>query len=222
MEQKDSYGHRKLAIEELLEKKSQESGFKYVSLRLPDMMGPRDNTYRWWKYHMWTKLNQVLQPVDIPVHLQGKPLSFVFTPDVARMIVQLIPITDDNLLNQAYNLAFDEAPTLKDVVLHMGKFFGYDDIDFDETEEADILFGLPSVTRGPIDTSKAKRLLNWQPTDLQIALRKTCRFYEQAEYNKKFRQILDLVLDNLGVRGQYYRQFLEIHQQRATRKIDEL
>ena len=36
----------------------------------------------------------------------------------------------------------------------MSKFIGYENVTFDETEAADIHFGIPSVMRGPVDISK--------------------------------------------------------------------
>lgn len=213
----DMYGHRKLAIEEVLqdEHRKQNDAFKYLILRLPDVLGPRDNTVRWWKYYMWTKLHHVLQPVDIPIKFQNKQLSVVYSVDIARLIANTV-LTGGKpqIWNNIYNLGSEQTITLKEVVIEMSKFLGYDNVTFDETDAADINFGIPSVLRGPVNISKAKALLDWQPTDLQIAIRMTCRFYEKAEYKDEYRNILDQVLEALGVRGEYYRDFLEIHQTR--------
>eukprot|EP00466_Bigelowiella_natans_P006342 jgi/Bigna1/79117/fgenesh1_pg.59_\ len=48
LKREDSYGHKKLRCEEYLEKKSREMGFSYAALRLCDVIGPYDNTDRFW------------------------------------------------------------------------------------------------------------------------------------------------------------------------------
>ena len=35
----------------------------YVTLRLPDVIGPKDNTYRWWIYQTWMRLADHLDKV---------------------------------------------------------------------------------------------------------------------------------------------------------------
>lgn len=63
LESGESYGHRKLQIEEELARQREEGGVPYVSLRLPDVIGPRDNTYRWWIYQTWIRLADHLDRV---------------------------------------------------------------------------------------------------------------------------------------------------------------
>ena len=50
------YGDRKLRAEEELLGQRQAGGFPFVILRLPDVIGPRDNTHRFWIYQLWIKV----------------------------------------------------------------------------------------------------------------------------------------------------------------------
>jgi len=50
------YGDRKLLAEEELLGQRQHGGFPFVILRLPDVIGPRDNTHRFWIYQLWIKV----------------------------------------------------------------------------------------------------------------------------------------------------------------------
>mmetsp|Transcript_12345 Transcript_12345/g.18415 ORF Transcript_12345/g.18415 Transcript_12345/m.18415 type:complete len:367 (+) Transcript_12345:480-1580(+) len=52
---KDKYGHKKLKCEEYLDRKSKELGFSFASLRLCDVVGPYDDTSRFWSTYLWQK-----------------------------------------------------------------------------------------------------------------------------------------------------------------------
>ncbi|OWF35330.1 uncharacterized protein LOC110443058 [Mizuhopecten yessoensis] len=183
---KDDYGHRKLECEEVLVKQRKEGGVPYVLLRLPDVIGPRDNTYRWWMYQMWLKLSGYLErQISIPKFLLNQKLSFVYSLDVADMLVQL---TDSDLKNfdNAYNLGTDEMPTLLEVLESMRKHLRVENIPIPVNDSNDAIYLFPSVKLGPIDSSKAKTLLNWRPTSFDNISKQTISFYESAIRNKDF------------------------------------
>ena len=52
----NGYADQKLRAEEELSRLRQEGGFPFIIIRLPDVIGPRDNTYRWWIYQLWIKV----------------------------------------------------------------------------------------------------------------------------------------------------------------------
>ena len=57
LQRKDSYGHDKLAGEEALRKAlTTFHGPTHMSLRLPDVLGARDNTGRFFQYLLWLRL----------------------------------------------------------------------------------------------------------------------------------------------------------------------
>jgi len=97
------YGHRKLEAEhELVIQRYNHSdgqlGIPYVILRLPDVLGPRDTTYRFWFYQLWLRLAAVLpsRPVTIPEHLLAQKNSFVYVADVAQLVLDAVEMARDN------------------------------------------------------------------------------------------------------------------------------
>lgn len=105
----DSYGDKKLEAEEALAAGLAEfPGSRGVALRLPDVIGPFDDTYRLWSYWHWLQAAssgkadppQVMrlsrspkrqrQEDDIKEIPLDPPLAFVYNRDVARFIVGLI------------------------------------------------------------------------------------------------------------------------------------
>lgn len=52
----DPYGHGKLEAEEVLAEWQPRSTWAYVFLRVPDVVGPRDTSYRWWLYQVLIKV----------------------------------------------------------------------------------------------------------------------------------------------------------------------
>ncbi|XP_060077209.1 uncharacterized protein LOC132556783 [Ylistrum balloti] len=183
---KDDYGHRKLECEEVLVRQREKGGVPYVLLRLPDVIGPRDNTYRWWMYQMWLKLSGYLErQISIPKFLLNHKLSFVYSLDVADLIVQLTECGLEKFDN-AYNLGTDETPTLQEVLELMKRQLGIENIPIPVNDSADAIYLFPSVKLGSIDSGKAKDLLNWTPTPFEIISKQTIHFYESAIRNKDF------------------------------------
>ncbi|XP_060068799.1 uncharacterized protein LOC132548914 [Ylistrum balloti] len=213
--QKDVYGDRKLEGEEVLEAQK-EGGVSYVALRLPDVIGPRDNTYRWWIYQLWIKMLDYLdRPLEIPDEVSNRPLSFVYSYDVADLIIQLLD-SDAGVFNEAYNLAFEENPTLTEMLQLMATYLDRPDIqinvkknsamtylwpsapsqqqyNFPELSAPDdnwssALYMFPSVSMGSIDTSKAKRIIGWNPTPLTTAVKESIAFFEKAMISDEFEE----------------------------------
>jgi len=73
-------------------------GIPYVMLRLPDVLGPRDTTYRFWLYQLWVRLAPVLgsRPVTIPKFLEEQENSFVYVDDVAKVVVDAVEAGPDD------------------------------------------------------------------------------------------------------------------------------
>ena len=204
--------------EEVLERFHKILKFSFISLRLPDVIGPRDNTLRFWKYFMRVKLQKTLGPLTIPIQEQERQISLVYSGDVSNLIVTLVkPNLPIGIENQAYNLGFREPITLKKMLVFIGKFVNKGEVLFNETGEA-INYGIPSVTQGPVDITKASNTLNWNPSSIYNVLKETCQFYEDAEYNINYKFSLDLVLDALDVRSERYRDFLEMHYDKIAPK----
>jgi len=99
------YGHNKLEAEEELvnQRRNDHSdgmppGIPYVILRLPDVLGPRDTTYRFWLYQLWVRLGAVLpqHPVTVPMFLLDQKNSFVYEDDVAKVVQQAVEAEPDD------------------------------------------------------------------------------------------------------------------------------
>ncbi len=99
------------------------STLRSIALRLPDVLGPFDNTHRFWCYHMWLPVSARV-PVLVTPHTDAKLLSFVYSEDVARLIVLLLQQPPVNAAIAAadrfrvYNVACRETLTLR-AFLHL-------------------------------------------------------------------------------------------------------
>jgi nucleoside-diphosphate-sugar epimerase len=91
LREKDSYGFRKLLVEqELLRWGQKNKETRILSLRLADVIGPWDDSCRFWKYILWAEIasvgNSEIQ-LNTAEHLHTK-LSFTFSQDVVSVIMQ--------------------------------------------------------------------------------------------------------------------------------------
>ncbi|XP_005112150.1 chloroplast stem-loop binding protein of 41 kDa b, chloroplastic [Aplysia californica] len=178
----ESYGHRKLECEEILaDYRQNKYGPPYVSLRLPDVFGQRDNTYRWWIYQLWMKLRPYLEKdIVVPSELEKKPISLVYVNDVADLITQLVEHVPPEAIDQAFNLALEETPSLMEILQDIRSELNLPDLKIVLDNKPDTIRLFPSVHQGPVDISKARKVLNWQPTEWKKAVKETVKFYESA------------------------------------------
>lgn len=194
---KDSYGHRKLLCEEELQLQNMKWGVPFVSLRLPDVIGPRDNTYRWWIYQLLIRLNSHLKSdIKLSKSLCTKPISLVHSEDVAEMISDICSQNPKRFANgKAYNLAFKENPSVLELLELMKSELNMPDVPV-TCDTASGLQLYPSVTLGPVNTSQAQLDLNWNPTPLDEAVKELVNFYELASHNPEFKKEQDNVLSS--------------------------
>lgn len=188
IQNQDRYGHKKLQCEEVLANYRQNKGGpKYISLRLPDVVGPRDNTYRWWIYQLWMTMNKYLEKeIVIPANLREKPLSFVFVKDVANLIKNLVADFPEGAEDQAFNLAQTETPSLMELLNAMKSELELSDIEITTSDAPETIKLFPSVNLGTVNISKAENILNWSPTPLSEVVKQTVSFYESAMGNHLF------------------------------------
>ena len=194
---RDLYGHEKLAGEEALLRESNQWGLQYIILRLPDVIGPRDNTNRFWMYLLWIQFHDIIgRPVELPSHIQSKPMSFVLSTDVAKLLA-VMPVAPDDFWNQIYNLAFKETLTLEELLLLIAKNLDVPgEVPFDKTGGT---YYFPSVTRGPVDVAKAEEKLQWQPTSLEEGVKQTVQFYHFAMRSDEFREERNAIVKSFGI-----------------------
>jgi len=181
LKRKDPYGHYKLACEEaLVYYQKEKEGFPWVSLRLADVIGPRDTTNRWWTYQLWVKFYPEIQnPIFMPGHIANKIESLTFVEDVAKVVTDIIELGEP-VWNEAYNIAMDEEFSLANILLRMRDGLGMKEVlgNSDESDKSFYLY--PSVFSGNMDISKAQKVLNFKPTSADEAFEKTIAWYEEA------------------------------------------
>ncbi|XP_064651106.1 uncharacterized protein LOC135502313 [Lineus longissimus] len=196
----DDYGNKKLLCEEELIRANLAGGPPYVFLRLPDVIGARDNTDRWWIYQLWAKLAKHMgKPVTHPTFLKHQQLGMVFSEDVGQAVVKILGKNDPNLLyNKAYNLAFEEHMTLPELIAEIGRNIGVGEVpmEIDPKDYAYYLF--PSVKKGPVDITLAKTAFDFSPTPLKVAIKAAADFYEMAIRDEKYEKYRKRILGKLG------------------------
>jgi len=96
----------------------------WLAIRLPDVIGPRDGTYRLWRYQMWVQCVDVLGPVTVSPELAtggSRRLSFAYAPDVAGLVAKVARGECDARLGQSYNVACGEHVSLQEMVEHVAE-----------------------------------------------------------------------------------------------------
>eukprot|EP00931_Biecheleriopsis_adriatica_P016868 TRINITY_DN12298_c0_g1_i1.p1 TRINITY_DN12298_c0_g1~~TRINITY_DN12298_c0_g1_i1.p1 ORF type:complete len:420 (+),score=74.35 TRINITY_DN12298_c0_g1_i1:35-1261(+) len=127
----DSYGDGKLEAEEALAAGLEEApgSGRGVALRLPDVIGPYDDTLRLWAFWHWLRAGPESPPQvrqapalkrarvgeDQGASSEEPPLAFVYSRDVARFIAALVHAEKPcGLRFDAVNLGCDEQLPLRD------------------------------------------------------------------------------------------------------------
>lgn len=187
----DEYGHQKLEGEEALKWQRNNpdledtegnawEGFPYVALRFADIVGPRDNTDRFVTYHVWAKY--VGRVEGLPsFHIQNDVVeasSITYVEDAAHAILKAMETPES--WDDAYNIASEEIFNVTTILPTLGEILGRDPsvLGIKTLPEVESLAMYPSVTRGPIDVTKAKDELGFQPTPLRKVLEETSAWYD--------------------------------------------
>lgn len=82
----DKYGYGKLETEKAIMNRST-GNQNVINLRLPDVLGEFDDTYRLWKYKA---LIDSGRPIFISPEMSSVPVSFVYSQDVVETILQIL------------------------------------------------------------------------------------------------------------------------------------
>ena len=212
----DYYGHQKLGCEEVLQMERESQGINYVSLRLPDVFGPRDTTNRFWNYQMWLLTHQFEGSFG-SVHLnpkENKPISFVYSEDLSDLIVELLE-AELGVYNEAYNVAF-EPVILESFIEKMAESLGVD-VVFNRTDKANVHW-YPSVTRGPINATKISEKLRWKPSPLKMSVKASCEFFQKAMTDPLFEKRRDGILRRYLSNKEDMAKFLKGELKRVSRE----
>lgn len=184
LEEHHNQANNKFKAEEVLIQQRADGGIPYIIFRLPDILGQRDTTYRFWMYQLWIKLTSILpdKPVNIPKFLKNMDNSFVYVEDVALMIEKVVGKFEkaSEIVDQVYNLAWKESITIEHLLRTIEKTLGLPKQKFVTDDDNSILYLYPMVRAGMLDVSKATEVLHWKPTPFNEALKNTVNFYEEV------------------------------------------
>jgi len=174
------YGYHKRQCEEVLRKAFQEQNFPVTMYRLPMVMGERDYTLRAYSYFLRIQDNMPLILPDGGLNV----FTHVYQQDVVNAVVS-------NLLNEtsfgkAYNLAQEEIVSLRGFVQKAASIMKCKlelvDIPSRVLERARVgLSFSPLFMKRPfvLQTTRARRELNFSATPFDIWLRKTIKWFAE-------------------------------------------
>jgi hypothetical protein len=179
----DKYGYNKLQCEFLLSQRATEK-CRVISLRLPDVLGPFDDTRRLWGMKCWIQSG-------IPLPSSSQVVSFCYSIDVVDLMVHLLQgaSLDSPPDGGAFNIGCEEQIPMCEFVDILREIIGVSELK-DYIGRFSRKTYLPSVeVRGvPLCLEKAKRLLGFKPTPLRVVLEETIEWLNLAEklYPKEF------------------------------------
>jgi len=204
LRQADSYGDGKLRAEEALSKTlscALRAEQRCLALRLPDVIGPFDDTLRLWAYWHWLRagVDYAPQVRDLPAAKRRKHsdtaasennetlpedpgLAFVFSRDVARFITGLVGSTPPPGIPQfdSVNLACDQQPTLRELLVMLAKASGLKAAPQLQAVKHPKTF-LPSVDRPwPLSCQHAAKAYGFSATSLDEVLRICSDWFAEA------------------------------------------
>jgi len=236
LKEKSEKGDNELECEEELLKQYNAGGFPYVSLRLANVFGPKENSIRYWLLHLWVKACVALTlPLHVDATLVEKPIALTYTPDIAQAVVRAISkglnqtCCSEHVHAEAFNLASEEMPSQRILYNLIAEPAGmpYVETILIPTNESVVLY--PDNLRGPISISKAQDVLRWSPTDINKAFRGVARFYERVMLEgKKHKREIDIMYKKVkGLLGKDGERFVEwtrgkYAERRKTDLYDEL
>jgi hypothetical protein len=205
LKSKNHHGDGELEIEEELVKQFNSGGAPYTVLRVANVIGPKENTIRFWLLHLWVRAHMALtMPMQLDATLLTTPISVTFTPDIAQAVVRVIARSRgdvccaDKVQGEAFNLASEQAPTQKQLYEHVAEPIGLPYIETQEVSRNKSVVLYPDVLRGPISSAKAMDVLRWSPTDLAKAFRSVARFYDRVMIdNTRFKKEKDMMFDKV-------------------------
>lgn len=159
LKKQDSYGFKKLLAETLLFKTHP----RVLSLRLADVIGSFDETFRLWRLVLWAMHSSEIYPLQLDDRAMSHKLCFTASKDVVAVILSALHDPKTGI----YNLACQEKLTLEAFLKLLVSVLDISDARFRTKHPARKIF--PSVDCGPIDITQAREHLGFVPSDLVSA-----------------------------------------------------
>lgn len=236
LKEKSVRGDTDLECEEELLKQYNAGGFPFVTLRLANVFGPKENTIRYWLLHLWVKACVGLtMPLHLDISLKELPISLTYTPDIAQAVRLAISkglnetCCAEKVQGEAFNLACEEMPDQRVLYNYIGEPVGMPYVETVDASPNTSIVLYPDNLRGPVSIAKAQEVLRWSPTTLTKALRSVARFYERIMLeNEKHKNEIEYTYRKIkAMMGQDGPRFVEwtrarLVEQRKTQLYDEL
>ena len=129
---------------------------------------------------MWvTFYPEINRPVFMPAHIADKVESLTYVDDVAQAVLKVIEKGED-VWDEAYNIALEEEFTLANILLRMRDGLGMKEVLGDSQDSEKSFYLYPTVFSGNMDITKAKKMLDFEPTPADEAFEETLLFYKKA------------------------------------------
>ncbi|CDW87009.1 nad dependent [Stylonychia lemnae] len=190
LKKQDSYGFKKLLAENYIFEQSQKLQFKVLSFRLPDVIGPFDESHRFWQQILWCQ-NSEKYPLQIDNNAKNIKISFVLSIDVVTIITYILDqkITPTGI----YNIGCQEQLTLVEFYKLMCELLGCGEAKMIEITDKISKTIFPSVSLGPICIDQAKNMLKFSPTPLRDALKISIDFFtslKEGQFEQERQDVL--------------------------------
>lgn len=171
---RDKYGYNKLRVEQTARELSSESQ-SLVILRLPDVIGPFDDTYRLWKYCEWLKSG-----TDVYVPSDNIKLAFVYSEDVVEFCVgQFCNFSRGS--KETLNLLCDEQVSLKEFLRILADCLGCELCVANTSCSPRSFYPSVEYREVPLSGEKAKKMFGFKPTPLCEAVKNTVNWLSTAQ-----------------------------------------
>lgn len=192
LKSKNERGDSALECEEELMKQYNSGGFPFVVLRLANVIGPKENSVRYWLLHLWVRAHIALtMPMHLDESLLQTPISMSYTADVAQAVVKVIAKSRNEVCcpeqvhGEAFNLACEEMPTQRALYNHLAEPIGLPYVETIQKEPNQSIVLYPETARGPVSIAKAASVLRWSPTDFAKTARSVARFYDRVMLDER-------------------------------------
>jgi UDP-glucose 4-epimerase len=172
----DPYGASKHFVEHYLYLYGVNYGLCYISLRYPNVYGPRQDPYgEAGVVAIFT--GQMLQGGEPVINGSGEQeRDFVYVGDIAEANIQVMEGGE----NQIYNLGQGVGTSINEIFTRLKEITGY---------EKEAVYGPPKlgeVFKIYLDASKARRELGWEPrVGLDEGLRRTVEYFRNAHRDQR-------------------------------------
>ena len=183
----DEYGDQKLAGEEVLVRQRKQQGgdgIPWVALHFADVVGPRDQSSRFVTYYLWTKYLHI--PGVPALHIPDQVLEYSSVTSVDDAVESIMAVLErPDGWDEAYNIASEEVFNVTEAIQILGRLQGKEEeaLRIERRPAYESFSMYPSITRGPIDVSKAKGKLGFVPDTVEQVLLKALEWHDDAFFN---------------------------------------